>query len=103
MSGTSVDRLVYMANQIAREFASQHPAEAVQATYDHVWHFWDPRMRGQMLDHVAGGGAGLSDIARQAFDKLQNSLGAPRSVTKATEFNKAVDPEADRDLMSDAG
>jgi hypothetical protein len=24
-------------------------------------------------------------------------------VTKATEFNKAVDHEADRDLMSDAG
>ena len=44
MSGT-LDKLVYMANQIAREFENQRPREAIDATWDHLWHFWDPRMR----------------------------------------------------------
>ena len=103
MSGHTLDKLVYMANQIAREFASQRPDEAAQATYDHLWHFWDPRMRGLLLDHFSAGGEGLDEITRSAVAKLQSSAGKPRPVTKATEFNKAADHEADRDLMSDAG
>jgi formate dehydrogenase subunit delta len=103
MSGTTLDRLVYMANQIAREFAAQRPGEAAQATYDHLWHFWDPRMRALILDHLAAGGVGLSDLARDAVTRLDRSSSEPRAVTKATEFNKAGDHDADRDLMSDAG
>jgi formate dehydrogenase subunit delta len=103
MSAGTVERMVYMANQIAREFASQRPNEAAQATYDHLWHFWDPRMRALILDHLASGGAGLSDLAREAVSKLGRSSAEPRAVTKATEFNKAGDHDADRDLMSDAG
>lgn len=103
MTSATLDKLIYMANQIAREFAAQHPREAVQATYDHLWHFWDPRMRKLILDHLDGGGAGLNDVAREAIGKLRLSAEEPRSATKATEFNKALDHEADRDLMSDAG
>ena len=100
---STTDKLVYMANQIAREFAAQRPNEAAQATYDHLWHFWDPRMRGLILDHAAAGGDGLNDVAREAVAKLEAAAHEPRQVTKATQFNKAVDHEADRDLMSDAG
>jgi formate dehydrogenase subunit delta len=103
VSKTSLDKLVYMANQIAREFTSQHPREAVQATYDHLWHFWDPRMRARIADDLANGGDGLSEVARQAVEKLVQSSGEPRPVTKATRFNKAVDPGGDPTLMSDAG
>ena len=103
MSSHTLDKLIYMANQIAREFAAQRPHEAAQATYDHLWHFWDPRMRGLILDHLAEGGNRLNDVARDAVARLRESAGKPRPVTKATEFNKAVDHEADRDLMSDAG
>jgi hypothetical protein len=38
-----------------------------------------------------------------ALDQLARTAGQPRSMTKATEFNQAIDPAADRDLMSDAG
>ena len=62
---STIDKLVYMANQIAREFAAQRPGEAVA--------------------------------------RLGRSASEPRPVTKATEFNKATDHEADRDLLSDAG
>ena len=100
---STIDKLVYMANQIAREFAAQRPGEAVQATYDHLWHFWDPRMRAMILAHLDSGGAGLGEIAREAVARLRRSEGKPRPATKATEFNKAADHEGDRDLMSDAG
>ena len=86
MSGHTLDKLIYMANQIAREFAGQRPREAVEATWDHLWHFWDPRMRGMILDHLRDGGAGLSEIARAAVAKLAGDA-EPAPVTKATEFN----------------
>ena len=92
-----------MANQIAREFAAQRPGVAVLATYDHLWHFWDPRMRAMILAHLDSGGAGLGEIAREAVARLGRSASEPRPVTKATEFNKAADHEAVRDLLSDAG
>ena len=103
MSKSSLDRLVYMANQIAREFTAQQPTEAVQATYDHMWHFWDPRMRAQILDLGASGGSGLSEVARAAIERLAATNAEPRPVTKATEFNKAVGEGGDSTLMSDAG
>lgn len=62
----SPDKLVYMANQIGREFGFQQPDQAAEATADHLRKFWDPRMRRLLLDHVRLGGEGLSDIARVA-------------------------------------
>jgi formate dehydrogenase subunit delta len=100
--GHTIDRLVYMANQIAREFAGQRPGEAAEATWDHLWHFWDPRMRTMILAHLEAGGEGLSDIARAAVARLAGAA-APQPQTKATEFNRAGDHHTDRNLMSDAG
>ncbi|HYD11316.1 MAG TPA: formate dehydrogenase subunit delta [Allosphingosinicella sp.] len=100
MSGHTLDKLVYMANQIAREFASQRPREAVDATWDHLWHFWDPRMRSMILTHLSAGGEGLSDIARAAVAKLAGDA-EPAPVTKATEFNSAG--EGASGAGSDAG
>lgn len=86
MSSQTLDKLVYMANQIAREFAGQRPHEVVEATWDHLWHFWDPRMRAMILDHLHAGGEGLSEIARAAVAKLADDA-RPAPVSKATQFN----------------
>ena len=99
---SSLDRLVYMANQIAREFANQRPHEAVEATWDHLWHFWDPRMREMIVAHLDAGGEGLGETARAAVARLA-APAKPESQTKATQFNKAGDHEEGRNLMSDAG
>jgi formate dehydrogenase subunit delta len=100
MSGQTLDRLVYMANQIAREFANQRPREAAEATWDHLWHFWDPRMRSMILTHLQAGGAGLSEIAKAAVAKLAGDA-EPAPVTKATAFSTPGDGEPEQ--MSDAG
>ena len=82
----SLDRLVYMANQIAREFAGQRPHDAAEATWDHLWHFWDPRMRTMIVAHLGAGGEGLSEIARAAVARLAAPV-EPAPRTKATQFN----------------
>jgi formate dehydrogenase subunit delta len=70
MSGT-LDKLIRMANQIAAELENQDRAHAVHATWDHLRHFWDPRMRTQIVAHFDAGGAGLGDTARAAIEMLR--------------------------------
>lgn len=82
----TLGRLVYMANQIAGAFRHQEPDKAAAATCDHLWHFWDPRMRRLITEHLAAGGEGLGDIARAAVERLALSGNEPRPVTQATDF-----------------
>jgi len=63
-------KLVYMANQIAKYFASQGQAEAVAGTADHIKKFWDPRMRAAIFAHLEAGGVGLDPVARRAIEDL---------------------------------
>jgi formate dehydrogenase subunit delta len=66
----SPDKLVYMANQIGKFFASQGQEKAVVGTADHIKKFWDPRMRAAIFAHLEAGGAGLDPVAREAVERL---------------------------------
>lgn len=90
------DRLVYMANQIAGAFAQRSPSEAVVAVWDHLWHFWDPRMRERIVAHVAAGGAGLNDVAKAAVARLASG-DSPIAQTPATVFasERGAEPGSD--------
>jgi formate dehydrogenase subunit delta len=68
---TSPDKLVYMANQIGKFFASQGPDVAVAGIADHIEKFWDPRMRAAIFAHLGAGGAGLDPPVRQAIERLR--------------------------------
>lgn len=96
---TTLDKLIYMANQIATAFRHQQHDQAVEATFDHLWHFWDPRMRAMIINHAEGGGEGLNPVARAAVARLAHAAREPRSVTYATEFTKA----GETDVADDAG
>jgi formate dehydrogenase subunit delta len=67
----SPDKLVYMANQIGKFFASQGPDAAVAGTAEHIKKFWDPRMRAAIFDHVEAGGHGLEPLVRRAIEQLK--------------------------------
>lgn len=67
----SDDKLVYMANQISKFFASQGETVAVSGTAEHLKKFWDPRMRAAIVRHLSEGGSGLNPVARQAVEALQ--------------------------------
>jgi len=66
----SLDKLVYMANQIGKFFASQGPEQAVAGTADHIRKFWDPRMRAAIFAYLKAGGGGLDPFVRQAVERL---------------------------------
>lgn len=63
------DKLVYMANQIAKFFANEGE-KAAAGTADHIARFWDPRMRAIIIAHLDAGGAGLDPIARKAVEQI---------------------------------
>jgi formate dehydrogenase subunit delta len=67
----SPDKLVYMANQIGKFFASQGPEQAVAGTAEHIKKFWDPRMREAIFLHLDRGGDGLDPPVRAAIDQLK--------------------------------
>lgn len=64
------DRLIYMANQIARNLAAQGEAEAVDATADHIASFWDPHMRARIARLAAERPDALSPIAAAAVRRI---------------------------------
>ena len=65
------DKLVHMANQIGKFFASQGEKQAVTGTAEHIKKFWDPRMRKAILAHLADGGGGLDPAVRKAVETLK--------------------------------
>jgi formate dehydrogenase subunit delta len=68
----TVDKLVYMANQIGKFFAAQGQEAAVSGTAEHIKKFWDPRMRAQIFAYLNDGSAGLDPAVRKALEKLQS-------------------------------
>lgn len=64
------DRLIYMANQIARNLAAEGEAEAVAATAQHIASFWDPRMRARIVGLIVEKPAAFSPIAAAAVRRI---------------------------------
>lgn len=75
--GKTIDKLVYMANQIGTFFKSQGPDAAVAGTADHIRKFWDPRMRAAIFAHLDAGGAGLDDNVKLALRSLPRTAAKP--------------------------
>ena len=71
----SPDKLVYMANQIGKFFASQGDAQAVAGITSHIEKFWDPRMRRAIVAHLEAGGAGLDPLVKRALAELTPAAG----------------------------
>ena len=68
----SPDKLVMMANQIGKFFASQGERVAVPGIAEHIRKFWEPRMRRAIFAHLDAGGAGLDPLVRQALESLRD-------------------------------
>lgn len=71
----SLEKLIYMANQIARNFAVMGEAEAISAVATHIHDFWDPRMKAMIFAHLDSGGEGLDPVAREALTQLARDNG----------------------------
>ena len=65
--------MVHKVNQIARFFAAYPHDEAVAGVTDHLRKFWEPRMRRQLVQYVADGGAGLHPLVPEAVAGLNET------------------------------
>lgn len=63
---SNLERLVYMANQIARNFEALGSDAAAAATGDHLLQFWDPHMKRQIIAQLDRPDSGLSETASEA-------------------------------------
>ncbi len=72
-----IERLVQMANDIGDYFASEPDrALAIAGVASHLERFWEPRMRRQIVAHLAAGGEGLAELPRAAVATLAGSRAA---------------------------
>ncbi|HMA71154.1 MAG TPA: formate dehydrogenase subunit delta [Xanthobacteraceae bacterium] len=69
----SPEKLVYMANQIGKFFASQGSQKAVAGAADHIKKFWDPRMRAAIAAYIDDGWSGLEPHVRLAIVQLHDA------------------------------
>ena len=67
----SAERLVYMANQIATNLATDD--DPVAAVANHIQLFWDPRMKRLIQENDK---AGLSMVAAEAIGQLAETQDA---------------------------
>jgi formate dehydrogenase subunit delta len=66
----TVENMVHMANQIALFFQSYPHDEAVAGVTDHIKKFWERRMREQIKQYAAQGGAGLHQLVLESIQRL---------------------------------
>lgn len=64
------DRLIHMANQIARNLAAQGQEEATAATAKHIASYWDPHMRARIRALAAERPDALTPIAAEAVRRI---------------------------------
>lgn len=67
----SVERLIYMANQIATNLATDD--DPVSAVANHIQLFWDPRMKRLIMENDK---SGLSPVAAAAINRLSETQDA---------------------------
>lgn len=65
----STEKLITMANQIARNLAVQGEDRAIAATTDHIKRFWNTRMREAILQADLAAEE-VHPIARKALERL---------------------------------
>ena len=64
------ERLIYMANQIARNLASEGGERSAEMVADHIRSFWDPSMRPRNVAHAADRPKALSPNAAAAVRRI---------------------------------
>ena len=89
MTADTDTRLIYMVNQIARNFEAIGHDHAISATLDHIIAYWDPRMKARIIVLAGERPDALTRIGAAAIERLR--AGVERaSQTRATHF-AAVD------------
>jgi formate dehydrogenase subunit delta len=69
----SLNKLIYMANQIGKAFALRPHDEAVAEISTHIKKFWEKRMLAQIYAHIESGCPGLEPLPKEALENLRKA------------------------------
>ena len=72
----SHDKLITMANQIARFMESKPHEEGLTMLAAHINDFWEPRMRNQLFALLDQGGPGLRPLVIEAASRIRRPQAA---------------------------
>ncbi|MBP9049426.1 MAG: formate dehydrogenase subunit delta [Tabrizicola sp.] len=67
----SADRIVRMANDIAKFMESKPHAEGVSMLASHINDFWEPRMRRQLFQKIDAGETGFRSLVLEAAGAIR--------------------------------
>jgi formate dehydrogenase subunit delta len=67
----SADRIVRMANDIAKFMESKPHAEGVSMLASHINDFWEPRMRRQLFQKIDAGETGFRPLVLEAAGAIR--------------------------------
>lgn len=70
----SPDKLIYMANQIAKFMESKPEAEGLAGFASHVNDFWEPRMRAQFFALLDAGAEGFRPLVMKAAGSVRRPV-----------------------------
>ena len=67
----SADKIVRMANDIAKFMESKPHAEGVSLLASHINDFWEPRMRRQLFQKIDAGETGFRSLVLEAAGAIR--------------------------------
>lgn len=67
----SDEKLIRMANQIARFMQSRPADQAAAGVAQHISDFWEPRMRRRLFEMIEQGGQGLDPLVLAAASLIR--------------------------------
>lgn len=74
MSANPHEKLIYMANQIAKFMESKPHDEGVALLASHINDFWEPRMRRHLFQVLDAGGTGLRPLVIEAAPQIKRPV-----------------------------
>lgn len=74
MSANPHEKLIYMANQIAKFMETKPHDEGVALLAAHINDFWEPRMRRHLFEVLDAGGAGLRPLVTEAAPQIRRPV-----------------------------
>jgi formate dehydrogenase subunit delta len=72
-NNASLNKLIYMANQIGKAFARRTHEEAISEISSHIKKFWEKRMLAQIFLYLDEDGSELDELPKQSLQKLRGT------------------------------
>ena len=72
----SPEKMITMANQIAKFMESKPHAEGIEGFSSHINDFWEPRMRSQFFEMIDAAHAGFRPLVLEAAPKVRRPVAA---------------------------